>query len=129
MWSLYNRDYRNSLEQLSETSSAFFERMGQLMSANAQGLERRGLRVGATCGERAFRELFEISESHGLDELRQVHHRSLGDCSDACMEEVRNAEQIALMTHEELVYWRRQFFQQWAELFQASLPRTSPQTV
>jgi hypothetical protein len=48
--------------------------------------------------------------------MRSAHLRSLGDCSDACMEEVRNAEQVALLTQQELVWWWQELLHHWSEL-------------
>ncbi|GEM_PF-6280173 len=115
-------------QRLGDTGGAFAARMIELASAGARGFERRSLRAGTVCGERALQQLLSISDPRDLKQLRSAQRRCVSECSDACMEEVRNAEQIALLTHTELSWWRREFLQRWSELLTNSGQRCAPRS-
>ena len=72
--------------------------------------------------EKALRDLFGMAKWKPGSKLKGgTPEQFVSECSDAYMEEVRNTEQVALLTYEEMWVWLDSFAEEWRKLADSTL--------
>ena len=107
MVTLFQPEFQNNLLGLGKLSVDFWQRMLLLSAHATESFGNRLYRLQSNCAGQALNGL--------LGEQREA-----ADCGQAYLEEVRNSEQVALMTYEEMQVWLDSFAHQWQKLSGAS---------
>ncbi len=117
MASILEPEFQQSLLRLGQLNLDFWHRTLQLSIHGAGSFGKRLQRLQAQCGQKFLDGIFRSTgygyygpdDSNGSEPVMRAF-------SDACMEEVRNSEQVALITVEELQVWFNSFCEEWKSL-------------
>ncbi len=116
MVSVHRPDFQQSLVRLGLLNLDFWQRTLQLSLYGAGSFGQRLQRLQAQCGQKFLDGILRSTGSgYGPDD-GNGSEPAMRAFSDACMEEVRNSEQVALITVEELQVWFNSFCDEWRSL-------------
>lgn len=103
-------DFQENLVALGRLSMDFWSRMMLLTAKGVDGIAPRLQRVHDKCAP-AARQLLSAPLA-----MSEQGVELLTECQGACLEEVRNTEQVAMINCEEMKSWGQSFADHWQRL-------------
>ena len=116
MVSVLKPEFQQSLLRLGQLNLDFWHRTLHLSIYGAGSFGQRLQRLQAQCGQKFLDGIFRSTGSGYGPDGSNGSEPVMRAFSDACLEEVRNSEQIALITVEELQVWFNSFCEEWTSL-------------
>ena len=122
MITVVRSDFQEGLMRLGQLSVQFWQRTVLLSVTGTESCGMRFQRLQTHCRERAWSDFFRLTKwKPGSRLTSDMPEDLMTACSDAYMEEVRNTEQVALITYEEMWVWLESFVEEWRNLANATL--------
>ncbi len=109
--------------KINKLNADFWQRMVLLTTASVEGFEKRAQRMNSYCGETISDELVELTKSCNVVDLNNVSMKLVEKCTGVSLEELHNAEQVVLVTQEELWYWADLLITAWLNLAHSMSPK------
>lgn len=109
--------------ELNRLSIQFSQRLIQMTSASVQGFQQRLSRIDYQCNEKTAENFLALSGKLELAEIPISQVKLVSECSDFYIEEIRNGQQIAQLTFDEMNFWADRFTQTWSLLLGYSDPQ------
>ncbi len=120
MVSTVRPEFQQSLLRLRQLNVAFWHRTLRMYVYGAESFGQRLQRLQTQFGREVLTSISCSTDSkNGAD--NNDPGAVMRAFSDACMEEVRNSEQVALLTFEELQVWFDSFREEWRSLVSSTL--------
>ena len=121
MFSKYQSEIFQNLFRLSQLNAGFFHRTMLLSASSAESFGQRFHRFQTECGEKIMDGFFRLAQNGPAQENAEIPEKVALECSEAYMQEVRNSEQVALITYDEMRVWLDSFFKEWRRLANSAL--------
>ena len=100
--------------------------MTRMTSASVQGFQQRLWRIGYQYSEKTAEGFLALFGKFEFTEIPVSQAKLISECSDFYIEEIRNGQQIAQLTFDEMGYWAGRFTQAWSKLLGYGDPQICP---
>jgi len=121
MFNILRPEFQQSLLRLGQLSVEFWHRTLLLSVSGAESCGLRFHRLQTQCRGQVFDDFVRLTNrGSGLD-VSAYPEQIISACSDAYMEEMRNSEQVASITYDEMRVWNDSFLKEWRRLAHSTL--------
>ncbi len=121
MFNTLRPEFQQSLLRLGQLSVEFWHRT---LLLSVSGVESCGLRLHRLqnqCRGMALDDFVRLTNwKTGLD-VSDYPEQIISACREAYIEEMRNSEQVALITYDEMRVWHDSFLKEWGRLAHSTL--------
>ena len=124
MVNVFRSEFQEGLLRLGELSVGFWNRTLLLSVTGTESCGLRLQRLQSQCRDKALSDFISLTNWKPGPESEVnggIPEQFVTTCSDAYMEEVRNSEQVALITYEEMWVWLDSFADEWRKLANSTL--------
>ena len=109
--------------KINQMSTEFWQRMALLSTASAVGFEKRAKRINSYYGETISDELASLSQNCNFIDINKASMNVVTKCTGEGFRELRNAEQVVIVTQDELWCWADLFLNAWLNLAYSLNPK------
>ena len=122
MVNIFRNEFQEGMLRLGQLSVGFWHRTMLLSFTGTGSYGTRFQRFQSQCRDKALSDFISLTKwKPGSKVNTNMPEEFVTASSDAYMEEVRNSEQVAWLTYEEMWVWLDSFVEEWQKLAKSTL--------
>ena len=120
MFNVKALNVQQSLVRLGHLNVEIWYRTLLLSVSGLESFGQRLQRLQAQCEEKVLKSLLSLPSQQSGSGDGDSPEELIAACTDAYIEEIRNCEQVALITRDEMEVWLDAYFNEWRKLSEAT---------